>query len=68
MVSSQSSIDTVDSDKQMRRQAHKIGCQVHFSSKFANKIMQVPVKKDPQVKVFEYPLEMLYNDHIDKVK
>ena len=30
--------------------------------------MQVPVKKDPMVKVFEYPLEMLYNDHVDRVK
>ena len=28
----------------------------------------MPVKKDPIVKVFEYPLEMIYNEQINQVK
>jgi hypothetical protein len=31
-------------------------------------MMQVPVKKDPVVKVFDYPLEMIYNERVDNIK
>jgi hypothetical protein len=31
-------------------------------------MMQVPIKKDPEVKVFEYPLEMLYNERVERIK